>query len=307
MSRRRTVIGSVLSLLIAFTIFSSTRTGYVSALWVERSLTGMSDQQALVGSTFWSWSEMGAGEPVVLLHGFAGDRHHWMRMLRGVDRDYRYLVPDLPGFGESRLTTQTEHTIDAQLQRLIDWLDHLDLRKVHIAGHSMGGRIAFLLASRYPDRVKSLYLVCPSGTEEGRNAPFHEVAKNEGINLVLAANQDQFERLNDMAFSIKPWIPSPLYRQVALDFISRSSAHKVIWDDLKLPAMSLDLLAASLPPVPITMVWGAEDKLLSPKVLDIFKRALPLMNAELLPGVGHMPPLEVPETMRASLRQHLSL
>ena len=67
-----------------------------------------------------------------------------------------------------------------------------------------------------------------------------------------------------------------------------------------------ELLTASLPAIPITTLWGAEDRLLNPSVLTLFKSALPAMRDELLPGIGHMPLIEAPTRVAESIVAHLN-
>ena len=303
---RKNVIGGVLVTLIALTLFASTPLGLATALKAERLMAGLQDRLLVVNDVEWHWSERGDGEPFILLHGFAGNRNHWSRVAQHLESTSRFLIPDIPGFGDSTvLDLSVDFGVDQQLLRLVKWLDELKLKKVHIGGHSMGGRLAFLFASRFPDRVLSLYLMCPSGITEGRTSEFHRTLNETGINLATPKTMDEFDKLNAQAFEQMPWIPPPLYRQLGRDLLVRRSLNMKIWDDLKRPAMSLELLTASLPPVPITTIWGKEDRLLNPTVVPILKAALPEMSDQLLEGVGHMPLVEVPKVTAASIDQHL--
>ena len=304
---RKNAIGGTLLFFIATTLFASSPLGLKTALRVERLLSSLSDETQVVENVEWHWSERGNGEAFVFLHGFAGNRNHWTRVARGLPFKVRLLIPDLPGFGDTTVDTEApDYGVDQQLLRLVKWLDRLNLRKVHIGGHSMGGRLAFLFASRFPDRVLSLYLMCPSGITEGRTSEFHKHLKETGVNLALPEDMEQFEALNQLAFQKLPWIPPPLYRQLARDLFVRRSEHERIWQHLKKPAMSLELLTASLPPVKITTVWGKEDRLLSPSVVPILKAALPTMTVNVLEDVGHMPLVEVPTLIADSIAQHLT-
>ena len=303
---RKSALGGALLALISLTLFASTPLGLKTVLKLERMVASLKDNSKTVGDVDWHWSERGSGEPLVLLHGFAGNRNHWSRVVQNLEANTRILIPDLPGFGESIVIGDSpDYGADQQLTRLIQWLDALKIRKAHIGGHSMGGRIAFLFASRFPDRVLSIYLMCPSGIAEGRTSEFHRILSENGVNLALPEDMEQFDELNAQAFEKMPWIPPPLYRQLGRDLIVRRSLHQKIWEDLKRPAMSLELLTASLPPVPITTIWGKKDRLLSPTVVPILKAALPHMNDELLPGIGHMPLVEAPALTAASVTRHL--
>ena len=101
MSRKK-LLGALVLTSIAATVFLSTPFGLQTVLKAERLLSGLSDQSALVNETFWTWSEKGqSAEPLVLLHGFAGNRNHWVRVTRQLGTSHRILIPDLPGFGDS--------------------------------------------------------------------------------------------------------------------------------------------------------------------------------------------------------------
>lgn len=304
---RKSALGGALLAIISITLFASTPLGLQTALKAERFIASLQDETQTISNVEWHWSERGNGEVLLLLHGFAGNRNHWSRAIQNLRAQVRVIVPDLPGFGDSIVHGRdVDYGVDAQLTRITQWLDALGVRKVHIAGHSMGGRLAFLFASRFPDRVLSLYLMCPSGIAEGRTSQFHQHLKQTGVNLATPESMAEFDDLNELAFEKMPWIPPPLYRQLGRDLLVRRSLHLKIWDALKQPAMSLELLTASLPPIPITTIWGKEDRLLSPTVVPILKAALPDMGEEVLEGVGHMPLVEVPTVTAQSLERHLA-
>ena len=307
MSRKKLVGGLVLT-SIAATVFLSTPFGLQTVLKAERLASGLSDQSTLVNETFWTWSEKGqSAEPLVLLHGFAGNRNHWVRVTRQLGASHRILIPDLPGFGDSSaVADDPEFGVDIQLTRLIQWLDALGLKKVHIGGHSMGGRIAFLFASRYPDRVKSLYLMCQVASHKVVIARFHRTLNETGVNLATPIDLDEFDALNELAFEDMPWIPRPLYYQLGHDLLEQRPRLIDIWDDLKQPAMSLELTYSISTSNPNYHSLGCRRSTLNPSVLALFKSALPEMRDELLPGIGHMPLIEAPARVAESISGHLN-
>ena len=101
----------------------------------------------------------GAGEPLILLHGFSGDCSTWQEAAVQLGDGFQLVVPDLLGHGAS------DHPADAKFYRMgavaadiIDLLNQLSINKAHLAGYSMGGRLALFLALRYRERFKSLVL-----------------------------------------------------------------------------------------------------------------------------------------------------
>ena len=99
----------------------------------------------------------GDGEPVILIHGYtATGALNWKLpgIARMLESDYRVIVPDVRGHGDSAVPADGVYGVEAveDIRRL---LDHLSIEKAHIVGYSMGGMITIKFATLYPDRVKS--------------------------------------------------------------------------------------------------------------------------------------------------------
>lgn len=104
----------------------------------------------------------GEGRPVVLLHGLSGSHRWWRYTVPALVGDRSVHVPELVGFGESRVPTGPP-TIVGMAELLVRWMDALSLDRVDLVGHSMGGQISIHLAARWPERVDRLTLVSAAG------------------------------------------------------------------------------------------------------------------------------------------------
>lgn len=102
---------------------------------------------------------VGAGVPVVLLHGFTRDLSDWRVLADSLARDYRVIAPDWRGFGLSSKPTEPARYGAAMLDDVAWLMDHLGIRSAHVVGHSMGANAASGYAVRYPDQVRTLTLV----------------------------------------------------------------------------------------------------------------------------------------------------
>ena len=100
----------------------------------------------------------GFGPPVVLLHSGVADRRMWQPQIPALEHRFRVISPDLRGFGDSPLPPEPY----ADADDVAELLDHLGVSDAAVVGSSMGGRVALELATRHPDRVNSLVLLCPS-------------------------------------------------------------------------------------------------------------------------------------------------
>ena len=104
------------------------------------------------------YEESGAGEPLLLIAGFACDHTNWRKLVPLLASSYRLITFDNRGVGQSSSPT-TPYTIGQMAEDTIGFLDAIGLDSVHVAGHSMGGQIALELALSSPTRVKSLILL----------------------------------------------------------------------------------------------------------------------------------------------------
>jgi pimeloyl-ACP methyl ester carboxylesterase len=109
------------------------------------------------------YRETGSGPAVVLLHGFAEDGATWDNLAVPLSAHCRLIIPDLPGSGRSSAlptpgTTAPSFTIEDLAVAVKALLDHLDIQKCIMIGHSMGGYIALAFAEKYPNRLAALGL-----------------------------------------------------------------------------------------------------------------------------------------------------
>jgi esterase len=98
--------------------------------------------------------------PLVILHG-SGNAHArgWDHVAAALTDQYRVIVPDLRGHGESSWAPISQYTWQLFLEDALSLMDTLGLSQVVLCGHSFGGRIAYMLASKHPERVTRLVIV----------------------------------------------------------------------------------------------------------------------------------------------------
>ncbi|HEX6291495.1 MAG TPA: alpha/beta hydrolase [Herpetosiphonaceae bacterium] len=113
--------------------------------------------------------EAGAGHPVVLLHGWAAFKEIWWGTLRAIEPRYHGIAPEWPGHGRSRPLERVRLIDLAHL--VVHACDVLRLERITVVGHSMGGRVAALLALLHPDLVARLVLV-DAALDPAHIAPF---------------------------------------------------------------------------------------------------------------------------------------
>jgi pimeloyl-ACP methyl ester carboxylesterase len=100
----------------------------------------------------------GKGQPVVLIHGlYSSAKVNWQmpRIVGLLAKNYQVIALDLPGHGESdKPTSESAYGVE-MVEDLVRLLDHLNIKKAHVIGYSMGGMIAMKFLAKHQDRVLS--------------------------------------------------------------------------------------------------------------------------------------------------------
>jgi pimeloyl-ACP methyl ester carboxylesterase len=99
----------------------------------------------------------GTGSPVMLVHGFTEDRRIWDPLLQGMENKYKWILPDLPGSGQSAFNVSLPKLKDFA-ESILAIADFENIRELALIGHSMGGYISLAFAEKYPERINALGL-----------------------------------------------------------------------------------------------------------------------------------------------------
>src|SRR4051812_10334630 len=105
---------------------------------------------------------MGTGPDVLLIHGLGGAKSSFLDTAAALSRRYRVHALDLPGFGGSSKPMSAPYTARYFAETVRATMDALGIGRAHIAGNSLGGRVAIELGLRHPERVGGLALLCPA-------------------------------------------------------------------------------------------------------------------------------------------------
>jgi 2-hydroxymuconate-semialdehyde hydrolase len=236
----------------------------------------------------------GSGPVLVLLHGAGDHAGTWFRIVPALIKRYTLVIPDLAGHGESAPRTgaiQTSEMVSG-LEAVV--ASQVQGRPMTLVGNSLGGWMAMVLASRHADTVVRVIPV-NGGALKGLN---------EEVSLQPRTRQEAREtmaRLRDPGSpAIPDYILDDLVRRTRTGALARFAATEATMEGWLLDETQLGLLK-----MPMRLVWGVSDQLMSLDYAQRMVAALP--DAELIPieRCGHIPQTEAPERFKAALFQAL--
>jgi pimeloyl-ACP methyl ester carboxylesterase len=246
----------------------------------------------LPGGARVAYLEGGRGEPLVLVHGFGCDKDDFARVARWLTPHYRVIVPDLAGFGGSTPPPDGDFRYATQAVRLHAFVHALGLAGVHLGGNSMGGAIAMSYAAQFPQEVGSLWLLDPAGIAGAPPGELAQIIAAGGRNPMIVTTEDDFARLVAFAMSDPPYMPRAMMNVLARQRIANQPLERLAFTQIARDSVSTAIEGLGQPTL---IVWGAEDRLLSPGTVPVLKTLLPQAQAVVMPHVGHLPMLERPQ------------
>ncbi len=231
--------------------------------------------------------EAGAGEPVLYLHGAGGAA--WYPLLENLAQTRRVIAPEHPGFGRSKIP-QWMMSVGDLAYFYLDMLEALDLKGVHLVGHSLGGWAAAEIAIRNTARLKSVSLLSPAGVRSP-DVPFGDI--------FLWSPEEHARH----SFYDKKLIEERIRQLAAADsdvtLQNRAAAARLAWN----PRLNNPQLPYWLHRIdrPVLFIWGKEDAICPLACAEPFMK--PIKNAELytLAETGHALHTERPKEVAAKL------
>ncbi|MEU5260748.1 alpha/beta fold hydrolase [Amycolatopsis sp. NPDC021455] len=233
--------------------------------------------------------------PLLLVHGSGASGASWDLMAGALAAHHHVVRVDLPGCGRS--SPAPLYAVPAQAGRVAALLDDLGLRQVAVAGHSSGGYVATSLAERRPDLVRSLALISTGPSLDAflpQPLVLRALLAPPFGPLLWARRSDAMIRKGVVATTARP-VDIPARMIEDLETITYRTFRKVLRGNAAYVAeRSVPDRLAGLGR-PVLVLFGAADPRWDPASARRYE-PVPDTRVELLPGVGHVPLLEAPET-----------
>jgi pimeloyl-ACP methyl ester carboxylesterase len=243
---------------------------------------------------------------LLLLHGFGSSLQTWGHWAAHLERDYRVIRLDLPGFGLTGATPQQDYSDARDVATLQHFADRMGLTQWAVIGHSLGGKLAWSLAAAEPKRVTALVLIAPDGfapPEQWGTQPYtvpavmgvirYSLPKPLVRHIVRAGFSDPVWLTDAMVDRYHDMLRAPGVRQAIL-----VRAQQTTYTN---PVPLLQQIKA-----PTLLLWGANDQMIPSSNAASYAQVLAHSQTVVLPDVGHVVQEEQPALGLAQVKAFLS-
>jgi pimeloyl-ACP methyl ester carboxylesterase len=243
----------------------------------------------------------GAGKPpLVLLHGMLGSSRNWQSAGADLASHFQVFALDLRNHGRSPHAASM--TYEEMMADVLTWLDELPFERVKIVGHSMGGKVAMLLACRHPERVERLVVV--DIAPKNYFWPAHRASFAAMNELNLADLHSRAEA--ELRFEAR--VPSWPTRKFLTTNLERSADGEWSWQ-INLPALTQALAELEKNPLraddrydgPTRVIAGEKSNYIEPEDHAIIRAHFPAAEIRVLSNCGHNPHMEAREAFVAAV------
>lgn len=244
------------------------------------------------------------GSTIVFCHGLFGQGKNWTQIAKALSPDHRVLLLDMPNHGRSPWTETFDYIEFADLVAE-------ELRRstpVTLVGHSMGGKIAMIVALRHPELVERLVVVdvAPVAYPSGREFVGY-------IETMQALDLPAIERRSQAEDALREAVPNPVVRSFLLQNLRRTD-HGWQWQvNLALLGAQMtgltgwpgERLGAASYDGPVLWVGGASSDYIDDEHAEEMDRRFPRNRRVLIKGAGHWVHSEQPDVFLEVLRRFL--
>lgn len=246
-----------------------------------------------------NFRKSGHGAPLVILHGLYGASDNWIAIAKKLEERFTIFIPDLRNHGKSPHTST--HTYEDMVEDLHLFFHDHHLKEATILGHSMGGKLAMMFASEYPELITGLIVadISPKNYNSA-NKPFKTVLEHEMIlglmeelNLVAVTSRKEIDNF------LAQKLDNIALRQFLIKNIHRNKEDYFEWK-INVPVLKYALNAittgvnsdwfADRKPIlnyPVTFIRGLNSDYITDQDILLIKDIYPEARVIDIPGAGH--------------------
>lgn len=260
------------------------------------------------------YRKYGTGPPIFILHGLFGSSDNWVTIGRKLSGYFTVYLPDQRNHGQSPHSDM--HNYDSMSQDLFDLTERLEINKLFLAGHSMGGKVAVDFALKWPEKINSLVIIDVSPfTLPETETSFNNENRNI-LEAILSADLSGIRTRNEAEAFFEKRIGSDRTRGLILKNLKRNEDMVFEWkinprslyDNLKNMVSGLPRPTNETEPVtgfPVTVIKGENSNYLPPGEFEEIKKLFPSAELAIIKNAGHWVQADRPEEITEILLNQL--
>ncbi|MCY7338589.1 MAG: alpha/beta hydrolase [Sphingomonas bacterium] len=270
------------------------------------------------------------GPPVILLHGFPESHRTWAKLVTLLENDYRLIMPDLRGFGQTdRPQDPAAYSTDTLVADLFALADARRVDRFALVGHDWGGAVAWAAALRGDARIEQLAIINSPHPAIFQRSIIEDPAQRAASQYIRAFRDPKMEAgiaamgfpaffeksfskhvdiakisSQDRALSIAEWRRPGALTAMFNWYRASQIVVPAMGEEAPLP----DWVSRGVPrlKIPVRVIWGVEDKALLPIQLEGIGEVGDDVEVVPLVGVGHFAPWQAPDQVAAALAPFLA-
>lgn len=255
--------------------------------------------------------EMGAGEPILLLHGWPTSAYLWRNLIPTLAEKNRVIALDLPGFGRSDKRLGDSFSFNFQEKMIDGFLQQMGIEQVNLAVHDLGGPLGLFWAVKHPEKVLRITFLNTLVYPE-----FSWAVKLFGLSTVLPLVKNWMSSPRGIRAAMrlgvvhKEQLSKTDIEQYQRPFQSKEARKVLLKTVQRLSIKAYHQIASELPnfKIPIQLIYGKEDRILPDieKTMTRLQQDLPQAELTVLDDCGHFlqedKPTEIAQLMSRFLQ-----
>jgi pimeloyl-ACP methyl ester carboxylesterase len=245
----------------------------------------------------------GAGNPLIILHGLFGQSDNWAGIAKVLGNQFSVYCMDMRNHGQS--PHHPDFSYEAMANDVLETLYDLRLNKIHLLGHSMGGKAAMFFAQNHPEKLHSLISV---DIGPRYYAPHHTeiIAGLKSIQLETIKTRSQADE------QFMQFVPDSATRQFLLKNLVRTNDQQFVWRfNLDVIAKEIEHVGEALPPgavnVPTLFYRGEHSNYILPEEYPSILQQFPEAVFKTMQGAGHWLHAEKPQEFMETCIEFLNI
>jgi esterase len=180
------------------------------------------------------YRKYGSGPDLIILHGLFGSSDNWVSIAKKISGNFTIYIPDQRNHGNS--PHDERHDYESMSDDLIELVNDLGLKKIFLAGHSMGGKTAMLFSSQWSDIIEGMLIADISPFSDEKRKAAGRIENSSILKSMLKIDLSKAISRKEVEQSLAQDINSEKVRELIMKNLRRNSENNFEWK-LNVPAL----------------------------------------------------------------------